>query len=83
MSGVLVPLLQLVSLVFVARALLSWFPISRDSSVYPVRRFVEGLTEPVLVRVRRVLPSTGQLDLSLLAVLLFISFVLTPIAATL
>lgn len=83
MATVLVPLLQLVSLVFVARALLSWFPIGRDSSLYPVRRFIESLTEPVLVRVRRVLPSTGQLDLSLLAVLLFISFVLTPIAATL
>ena len=83
MAFVLVPLLQLVSLVFVARALLSWFPINRDSSFYPLRRTIESLTEPVLAPVRRLLPRTGQIDLSLIAVLLFISFVLTPIAASL
>lgn len=83
MGGLLVVLLQIASLVFLARALLSWFPIGRDSPVYPLRQFIHGITEPVLAPVRRMLPQMGQLDLSVIAVLLFISFVLTPIAASL
>ncbi len=83
MAVILVPLLQFVSLIFLARALLSWFPIGRDSPFFALRRLVEGLTEPVLVHVRRIMPRTGQIDLSVIAVLLIISFVLTPIAASL
>ncbi len=83
MGSLLVAFLQLASLLFVARAVLSWFPIGRDSPAYPVRRFIESVTEPILVPVRRILPQMGKLDLSVLAVIVFISFVLTPIAASL
>ena len=83
MATILVAVLQLATLAFIARALLSWFPIGRDSAIYPVAQFIEAITEPVLAPVRRVLPRTGQLDLSLIVVVVFISFVLTPIAASL
>jgi len=83
MGNALVLLLQLVSFLFIARALLSWFRISRESSFYLVARTIENLTEPVLAPVRRILPQTGSLDLSLLAVIVVINFVLTPIARTL
>jgi len=83
MGSLLVVLLQLASLLLLARAALSWFPIGRDSSLYPVHLFVHRVTEPVLGPVRQILPRTGPLDLSLLAVLIIINFVLTPIARTL
>lgn len=83
MSAILVPLLQLASLVFIARALLSWLPVGGDSPIASVRGFVFGLTEPVLAPVRRVMPRLGGIDLSVFAVLVFISLVLMPIAVAL
>lgn len=56
----------------VARALLSW--VSPDP-YNPIVRFLYSATEPVLWRVRRVLPVVaGGLDLSALVVLLAIYF---------
>ena len=83
MGGILVPLLQLASLLFFARAILSWIPIGRSSPFFPVVDVIHRVTEPVLEPVRRVMPRTGPIDLSIFAVLIFISFVLTPIAASL
>lgn len=83
MGNILVLLLQLASFLFIARALLGWFRIGRDSSFYPVARTIENLTEPVLAPVRRMLPQTGPLDLSVFAVIVVINFVLTPIARAL
>ena len=48
MGTLLVAFLQLATLAFIARALLSWFPIGRDSAIYPVARSLESITEPVL-----------------------------------
>lgn len=72
----------MVSLVFFARAILSWFPISYDSPFAPVRNAVYNLTEPVLAPIRSALPRTGGFDFSVIIVLVFISFVLTPLAAS-
>ncbi len=83
MSGVLVPLLQLASLVFLARALLSWFPIRPGSSFYPVWRLIHQVTDPVIVPIRRILPPMGGLDLSVFLVIIGINVVLVPIAARL
>ena len=74
MGFILVSLLQIASLLLIARAILSWIPI---------RSFVFNMTEPILAPVRQVLPRFGALDLSVLFVLILISFVLTPIAASL
>ena len=83
MAAILVLLLRLASFVFIARALLSWFQISSDSPFAPARDFIWGVTEPVLRPIRQVMPRMGGIDLSIFAVLILISFVLTPIAASL
>lgn len=79
-GNILVVLLNLVMLVFIARAIISWFPIGFDS---PVRPLVDGLyrlTEPVLAPIRQVLPPMGGFDLSIIIVILVIRIVLVPLA---
>jgi len=44
-----------------ARVLISWLPISRES---PLVQLLYSITEPVLGPIRRILPSMGGLDLS-------------------
>ena len=51
----------------VARALIGWLPIDQSSTVYQV---LFRITEPVIDPIRRVLPSTGMIDLSPLAAIL-------------
>jgi len=41
-------LLQLYIIVIFVRVILSWFPISPDSALASVYRFVYAITEPVL-----------------------------------
>ena len=80
MSGILVPLLNLVVIVFVVRALVSWLRIGYDS---PFRPGVDGLhrvTEPILVPIRNVLPSFGGFDFSVLVVIFAIRLLLIPLA---
>jgi YggT family protein len=81
-STVLIALLQLVSLVLVARALMSWVPARRGSGFESVKLFVDRLTDPIVDPVRRILPSMGGLDISVLVVLLVINFLLIPVAAS-
>ena len=50
----------------VARALLSWFPTSRDN---PLGRIVYQLTEPLIEPVRKVMPRTGMIDFSAMIVI--------------
>ena len=72
-------LLNIVVILFIARALASWLPIGFDS---PLRPIVDGLyriTEPVLAPIRRVLPPLGGFDLSVLIVIIVIQFVLIPL----
>ena len=83
MVTILVRLLDLVVIVFVARAILSWFPIGYDS---PIRPIVDGLyriTEPVLAPIRRVLPPMGGLDLSILVVIFGIRLLVVPLLVSL
>jgi YggT family protein len=75
MSGILAPLLTLVTFVFIARALISWFPIGYDSPIRPVADVLYRVTDPVLEPIRRVIPPIGGLDLSVLVVILVIQFV--------
>jgi YggT family protein len=62
----LVSLLNIYSLVILARVLLSWFPGA--SPRHPVVHAIYVVTEPVLDPVRRVLPPMGTVDLSPLVV---------------
>jgi YggT family protein len=83
MSGILVLILQLASLVFLARAILSWLRIGEDSSLYGVWQAIYRLTEPVLAPIRGVVPMVGGIDISVFIVILGINFVLVPIASRL
>ena len=57
------------SLLFVLRAVLSYFPnIHRFSFV----QLLYLLTEPFLIRLMKILPDTGMFDLSVLAAILII-----------
>jgi YggT family protein len=76
-------LLQLYIIVIFVRVILSWFPISPDSPLAAVYRFVYAITEPVLGPIRRVMPGVGfggmGLDFSPIIVLLLLQIILIPI----
>ncbi|MBV8235703.1 MAG: YggT family protein [Acidimicrobiia bacterium] len=76
-------LLQLYIIVIFVRVILSWFPISPDSALASVYRFVYGVTEPVLGPIRRVMPGVGVggmgLDFSPIIVLLLLQIIVIPL----
>jgi YggT family protein len=57
--------------IIIARALISWV---NPDPYNPVVSFLYRATEPVLYRIRRVMPDLGGLDLSPLIVILIIYF---------
>lgn len=70
MQNLLLALLQVYLFVFIARALLSWFPIRPGTGLATVHGGLVAVTEPVLAPVRRVLPRVGMIDLSFVVVIL-------------
>lgn len=83
MAAILLIALQAVVVILIARVIFSWIRPEPDSKIYPMSRFVHGITEPVLAPIRRALPRTGPFDFSVMIVLLLVSFVLIPIASRL
>ncbi|MFW2380720.1 MAG: YggT family protein [Acidimicrobiales bacterium] len=83
MSTLLLSLLRIASLLFIARAILSWIKIGPESPFRAISDLVYRATEPILAPVRRVIPPLGGIDLSILIVILGINLVLVPIAASL
>ncbi len=63
--------LNLYMWLIIIRALLSWV---NPDPFNPIVRFLYGITEPVLARIRRVLPPLGGIDLSPLVAILGIIF---------
>ena len=64
-------LLNIYMWIVIARALISW--VNPDPH-NPIVNFLYRATEPVLSRVRRIIPDLGGIDLSPLIVLLIIYF---------
>jgi YggT family protein len=66
----------------VARAVLSWFPITYDSPAHRINSFLVRVTEPLIAPVRRVLPPVRAgnvgLDLAFLVVILVLEFLVIP-----
>jgi YggT family protein len=60
-------LIDVYSLILFASVILSWLQLSPDN---PVARVIHQLTEPVLSRVRRLLPAAGGFDFSPMVVLI-------------
>ena len=82
MANVLIRLLQIASILFIARALLSWIRIGADSPFAGIVDVIYRITEPVLAPIRKVLPQLGGIDLSVLIVILVINYLLVPIVAS-
>jgi len=66
-------ILTLYVFVLIGRVIISWFNVDPDK---PIVRFIYGATEPLLARVRGVLPfSVGGFDFSPIIVWIAIEFV--------
>ncbi len=63
-------LLGAYSLILLGKAIVSWFPVNPRN---PIVRFLDRLTEPVLVPVRKNVPPIAGMDLSVVLVLVVIS----------
>ncbi len=61
--------LYILLIAIIARALLSWFPISRTN---PFVRLVHQITDPLIDPVRRIMPRTGMIDLSPMIVVILL-----------
>jgi YggT family protein len=66
--------------IVIARAVISWV---NPDPYNPIVRFLVNATEPVLWRIRRVLPSLGGLDLSPLLLIVAILFLQNFLVASL
>lgn len=79
MLGVIRLVLELYVVVLIAYSLLSWFRPSYDSPVQKAQVGLGRLCDPVLIRVRRVLPTARigdvGIDLSVLVVILAIEVI--------
>ena len=77
--GLLCAALQLYVILIFLRIVLSWFPVTPDSSMASVAGALISITEPVLGPVRRALPPVRMggmgLDLSPIIVVFFLQFV--------
>lgn len=81
MANIIIQLLRVMAILLIARAFLSWFRIGGDSPLAGVASVIYQITEPVLAPVRRIIPPMGAFDLSILAVIIVINYLLIPLVA--
>lgn len=62
---------QLLSLLVIVQAVLSYFM----SPFHPFRQFIDRLVEPMLAPIRRLLPQTGMLDFSPLVLIILLQVI--------
>jgi YggT family protein len=67
---------QLIFLLILARAIVSWIQVDRS---HPIVKFIYDVTEPILAPIRNLLPQTGMMDFSPLIVLLLLNLIVVPI----
>ncbi len=72
LAGLIVLILNILTFLLFGRAVTSWFDPGFRSTP---GRLLFDLTEPILAPIRRVMPQTGMLDLSIM-VALFLLFIL-------
>lgn len=75
MLNVISMLLNLVVLLLIVRAVLSWIRIGPDSPFRPVVDIVYRITEPILAPIRGLLPAMGGFDLSPLLLIIVIRLI--------
>lgn len=54
-------LCEALALIIFIRAILSWFPISRHN---PIVAFLDYITEPIMIPLRRIIPRIGMIDIT-------------------
>ena len=68
--------LRVYLIVLLARAILSWFPVTSSGGVLStIQRILFDVTEPVLAPVRRVIPPAGMFDISFMVVFIVVLLV--------
>ena len=65
-------LTQILTLAIFVRAILSWFPVSRDN---PFVEVVVQITDPILGPIRRVIPLMGSIDFSPLVAIILLQMI--------
>ncbi|MDA8271680.1 MAG: YggT family protein [Actinomycetota bacterium] len=87
MRVIIYDLLQLYVLLIFVRVILSYFPTHYGSGLHRVTAALDRVVEPVVGRVRKILPRTSfggmGLDFSPMIVLLVIELILLPLVRTL
>ena len=71
---VVAALLGLYALAIFAMMIMSWFPMRPGGPASEVYRFLLRITDPIVVPIRRSMPSMGMIDPSPLIVLLVVLF---------
>ncbi len=79
LAELLLNVLNIFSLLLLARALYSWVDPGMSSTV---GRFLLGITEPIVGPVRQVIPRSGMLDLSVMVTMVLIIILRQLIAST-
>ena len=69
LAQVTIAFIQLLTWAIIARSLLTWFPIDQSSTIYQA---LWRVTEPIIDPIRKVLPSSGMIDLSPLAAIIML-----------
>lgn len=72
-------LLNVLAWLIIARALLSWFPNTRNN---PIVQILHQITDPIMLPIQRILPRFGMFDFSPLVAVLVLIFLSNAIART-
>ena len=80
LAGLLKGILSIFYFLFIIRFILSW--VNPDPGNMLVQ-FLYGVTEPILVQIRKRIPPIGMFDLSIVVVLLLLFFIQEFLVATL
>lgn len=80
LAGLLIAILNIVSLLLVARALFSWFDPGFNSTI---GKLLFDVTEPIVAPVRQVIPSGGGFDLSIMVTMLLLIILRQLVASAL
>lgn len=63
-----------------ARSILTWFPINRDG---PIFQALDAITEPILMPMRRIVPTIGAIDISPMVAIFALYVVSSALGASL
>ena len=74
LSGLLIWVVNIYSIVLFVYAILSWFPDARG-----IMRFLAPVVEPVMAPLRRIIPPLGGFDLAFLVVIIALQVLIRPL----